>query len=158
MKIYKDLEKEKNEIDKILIDIKKNSKSNIFLDIFDKSLFIEKLYDLMQKNESITFKIDEETKDYPNFLLTNLPRFIVQTDSEKISFEDFIKKFNELKLEKKGNEYFLTISKKDDSLDLKLKIDKDKTLSLNLISEDKQKKDKVYFGVRSYFYVKKNGN
>lgn len=158
MKIYKDLEKEQNEIDKILIDIKKNSKSNVFLDIFDKAYFIEKLYDLMQKNESIIFKIDEETKDYPNFLLTNLPRFIVQTDSEKINFEDYIKKFNELKLEKKGNEYFLTISKKNDKIDLNLKVDKDKTLSLSLISEDKSKKDKVYFGVRSYFYIKKNGN
>lgn len=160
MKIYNDLAKENNASEKIIIEIKKNSKTNnIFLNLFDKATFIEKIYESLEKGKSFTFKIDENTSDYPNFLQnSDLPRFVIQKQNgtyELIPLQKYLEKFSELTLEKKGNEYFLTIKKTNDKLDLGLKLDKDKTIDLKWISEDKKKTDTIYFGIRSYYYVRK---
>ena len=156
MKIYLQLANERNNEEKILQDILKSKL--ILIDVFDKLYFVEKIHSQMKKGESKTLKIDEETKNYPNFLKTDLPRIIIQNDDEKIPFSEFIKKFSELKLEKKDDEYFLTIKKQNDSLNFNLKVDKDKTIDLKWISDNKGKKDSIYSGIKTYYYIKKNEN
>ena len=151
MKIYHELLKERENEEKTI-------KTNDIIHIIDKLYFIEKIHSSMKKGESKTIKIDEENNDYPNFLKTDLPRLIIQNDDEKINFSDFIKKFNELKLEKKKNDYFLTIKKQNDSLNFNVKVDKDKTIDLKFISENKNKKDNTYFGIKTYYYTKKIDN
>jgi hypothetical protein len=66
-----------------LTDIKKNPNKNIFLDIYDKSMFLEKISNSLKKGEKIKFKIDEKTSEYPNILSDEIPRFIIQKDIEK---------------------------------------------------------------------------
>lgn len=154
MKIYQQLANEKKNEEQLIIDILKNKIT--LIDVFDKLYFIEKIHFSMKKGEFKTIKIDEENKNYPNFLKNDLPRITIQNDDQKIDFLEFIKKFSELKLEKKNDEYFLTIKKQNDTLNFNLKVDKDKTIDLKWISENKTKKDNVYHGIKTYYYVKKN--
>lgn len=153
MKIYYQLINEKNNEEQIVQDLLKN-KINL-IEIFDKLYFIEKIHSLMKQEETKTIKLDEENKNYPNFLKNDLPRIIIQNDDQKINFSDFIKKFNELKIEKKNDEYFLTIKKQNDILNFNLKVDKDKTIDLKWISDNKNKKDNIYHGIKTYYYTKK---
>lgn len=143
----------------IISEIKKTPNKNIFLEVFDKAEFIENISNSLKKGEKIRIKIDEKTKDYPNILNTDLPRFIIQKDLEKEqmsviehlkNMEGFI--FN---INKKGNDYFLEIHRTlDIKLNLKLKIDSDKTIDLNLLT-DKKGKDNIFFGIKSYYYIRK---
>jgi hypothetical protein len=164
MKIYEEIEKEGNNKEAILLDIKKSPKSGIFLNIFDKARFIELISDNLKKGEKIILKIDEDNDEY-NLLKTSLPRFIIQNniESDPIPLIDYLKKFEksgfEISVKKEKNDYILKIKKiKDEKLDLRLKLDTDRTIDLKLLNSDRDKKDKVFFGVRSYYYVKKTEN
>lgn len=163
MKIHYQLEEERESKEKIISEIKNNTKKNIFLDIFDKAAFIESVANGLKKGEKIAIKIDEESDDYPNILKNSPPRLIIQekVEGEKILLSDYLKRVNEksfeISLNKEKNDYILYIKKtSDEKLDLKLKLDSDKTIDLSLLSSDRNKNDKTYFGVRSYYYTKKN--
>jgi hypothetical protein len=162
MKIHYEIEKEEKDREKFFLEIKKNPKSSMFLDIFDKAHLIEAIADNLKIGEKVILKIDEESEDYPQILKNSPPRFIIQksVEGEYISLNDYFGKFDkkgfELLLKKEKNDYILEIKKlKEEKLDLKLKLDRDKTIDLRLLSQDKTRKDKVYFGVKSYYYVRK---
>ena len=153
MKIYYQLAEERKNEEKIIQGILKNKIT--LLETFNKLYFVEKIHSSMKKGESKTIKIDEEKKEYPNFLKTDLPRTIIQDDDTKIPFRDFLRKYPEIILEKKNDEYFLKITKQNDSLNFNLKVDKDKTIDLKWISDNKRGKDTIYHGIRTYYYIKK---
>jgi len=151
MKLFKEIEDEKKRFSKLLEDAK-NQKFSL-INIFDKISFIESLYNSLSIGKKLTIKIDEISDDYPNFLSNNSPpRLIIQEDENKIvPLTDYLKKFKDLSVEKKENEYFLTITKSSqEPLDLSLKIDHDKTIDLKLLI-----KDKSLIGVKSCYYIKK---
>jgi len=156
------MEKEQKNKENILAQIRKNPKSSVFIDLFDKAGIIGEIANSLKIGEKIIFKIDEESDDYPNILKDSPPRLIIQNDveEEKIPLADYLEKLDtkgyEISLKKEKNDYFLSIKKtKEEKLDLKLKIDRDRTIDLKFLSADKSKKDKVFFGVKSYYYVRK---
>lgn len=155
MKIHYQIEKEKESKEKIISEIKNNPKKNTFLLVIDKAAIIEGIYASLEKGREITIKIDEESEDYPNILKKIPPRFVLQ-ENGIIDFTFYLKKFG-FDLFKEKGEYFLKIKKKnEETIDLKLKLDTDKTVDLRLLSPDRNKNDKMFFGIRSYYYTKKN--
>jgi len=153
MKIHYDMLKETKEQDRIVQDILKGKRS--LADVFDKAAFIEKIWEKAPVGKALTVKLDDEKKNYPEILLNfKPPRIIIQDNGKTIPFEEYLKRFANddynMSVSFKNEEYFLTIKKtRDIKLDLKLKLDRDKTIDISKMFKDIK-------GIRTYYHVKKN--
>ena len=158
MMIDFNLQEEKEQFPKLLKEAISKGQKFSLINIFDKAGFIEELWGLLETNKKVSITLDEDDSNYPNILQDKPPRFVIYDDKNKVSlsnhFAEIRKKGFDITLDYNKNEYILTLHKNnDESLNLGLKLDRDRTIDLAFLS-DRTGKDKVFFGVKS-FYNKK---
>lgn len=153
IKIYYDLENERKLEKEIVEAILKGKKS--LIDVFDKAYFIEKLWENATIGKPLIIKFDEEKGNNSNIMSSFKPaRMIINDNSNIIPVQEYFKRFEKddynITVSFKNNEYLLTIKKtKDTKLDLKLKIDHDRTIELSKLIKDAK-------GIRTYYLIRKD--